>query len=385
MITIAATDLKALALTKSEACVSIYMPLHGSQPDSKQDPIRFKNLLNRAEEVLLARGMRRPDISALLKEPRELEENALIWHADGRKGLAVLIEPGALRCLRSHESFDETMRVGERFHLGPLVRALADSGQFLVLAISANTVRLYRGDQHAFEPLLLPEGVPKNLKEVERGSQFDKGLQFHTSAPSSLAGAHVGIMHGHGLPKDDQKMLWTEYLRSVVRHLDPVLHDKSAPLALAAVDYVHPLFQEVCQYPNLVSTGVTGSPDELSETELHRRALDAVRHALTSGKQHALDRYRELEATVRVAYHIETILPALEQGRVEVLFASREAHIWGRFEGENAVSLHRGEEPGDVDLLDLAISETIAKGGTAYVIDRNEVPSREPVAAILRW
>ena len=385
MITIAATDLKALALTKSEACVSIYMPLHGSQPDSKQDPIRFKNLLNRAEEVLLARGMRRPDISALLKEPRELEENALIWHADGRKGLAVLIEPGALRCLRSYESFDEIVRVGERFHLGPLVRAFADSGQFLLLAISANTVRLYRGDQHAFEPLLLPEGVPKNLKEVERGSQFDKGLQFHTSAPSSLAGAHVGIMHGHGLPKDDQKMLWTEYLRAVVSIWILFCTARRRRWSWRQSTTCIRLFREACQYHNLVSTGVTGSPDELSETELHRCALDAVRPALTSGKQHALDRYRELEATVRVAYHIETILPALEQGRVEVLFASREAHIWGRFEGENAVSLHRGEEPGDVDLLDLAISETIAKGGTAYVIDRNEVPSREPVAAILRW
>jgi len=385
MMTIAASDLRALAATKYGACVSVFMPLHGSQPDSKQDPIRFKNLLNQAEEKLLARGMRGADVTSLLKEAREMIENGHVWHADGRKGLAVLIEPKAVRCSRSYQSFDEIVRVGERFHLGPLVRSFADSGQFLLLAISANSVRLYRGDQHALEPLALPEPMPKSLREVEQGSQFDKGLQFHTAAPSSLAGSHVGIMHGHGSPKDDQKTLWGEYLRNVVQHLEPVLHGKSAPLVLAAVDYVHPIFRATCRFPHLANAGVTGSPDELSELELHRRAVDAVRPELSADLKKALDRYRELEPTPRVAFHIETVLPAIEQGRVEILFAADESHIWGRFDGQNQVSVHRSEEPGDVDLLDLAICETIAKGGSAYVIERDRVPSRDPVAAILRW
>jgi Bacterial archaeo-eukaryotic release factor family 6 len=385
MITIAKTDIPTLAAVHREPCVSIYMPLHGSQPDSKQDHIRFKNLLHQAEEKLIARGMKRTDIASLLGEARELIEGGRAWHADGRKGLAVLIEPNATRCSRSYETLPEAVRVGKRFNLGPLVHAFADSGQFLVLAISANDVHLYRGDRHALELLPLPEPMPKSLKEVEQGSEFDKGLQFHTAAPSSLAGSHVGIMHGHGAPKDDHKTLWSEYLRSIVHHLEPVLHGKSAPLVLAAVDYVHPIFRTVCTYPHLTGAGVSGSPDELSEAELHRKAVDAVSPELTADLKKALDRYRELEPTTRVAFHIETVLPAIEQGRVELLFAAGETQIWGRVDGQKQVLVHRSEESGDVDLLDLAICETIAKGGAAYVIERDDVPSRDPVAAILRW
>lgn len=97
-----------------------------------------------------------------------------------------------------------------------------------------------------------------------------------------------------------------------------------------------------------------------------------------------LNRYRELQATTRVAYHIETVLPAVDHGRVEVLVADRDAQIWDRLDEQNQVSVHRFEESGDVDLLDVAISETIAKRGTAYVIDQDQVPSRDAVAAILR-
>ena len=44
------------------------MPLQGSQRDSQQDVIRLKNLINQADEMLAARGMRRPEIDALLEE-----------------------------------------------------------------------------------------------------------------------------------------------------------------------------------------------------------------------------------------------------------------------------------------------------------------------------
>jgi hypothetical protein len=170
-----------------------------------------------------------------------------------------------------------------------------------------------------------------------------------------------------------------------VHHLEPALRGNSMPLVLAAVDYVHPLFREVYRNPNLVPNGVIGSPDELSESELHRRALEVAGPALKAVRQQALDRYRALQTTARVAHHVETVLPAAEKGRVEVLFAANGAQIWGHAAGPHAPCTHRVQEQGDVDLLDLAIGETIATGGTAYIIDGDAVPSREAVAAILRW
>lgn len=127
--------------------------------------------------------------------------------------------------------------------------------------------------------------MPKSVRQVEEGTQFEKGPQLHTAAPPSLAVVQVGIIHGHGMPKDEHKMLCEEYLRSVVRHLDPILHRQSSPLALAAVDYVHPLFRAVCRYAHLVHDGVIGSPEELSDDELDRRAVEVLgRHFVPAWK-----------------------------------------------------------------------------------------------------
>ncbi len=206
-----------------------------------------------------------------------------------------------------------------------------------------------------------------------------------TRRQRTASGGAVGIAHGHGTPKDDQKTLLTEYLRSVVRHLEPVLRHESSPLVLAAVKSLQPIFRELCRYPYLLPEGVVASPDSLSESELHRRAIKAGGPNQQANLQAAHDRYVQLQATDRVAYHIEQILPATEHGRVEVLFTASDSHIWGQFDGAETVTVHGDRQPHDVDLLDLAVSKTIERGRSVYVVDRKAVPSREPLAAILQW
>jgi hypothetical protein len=95
-------------------------------------------------------------------------------------------------------------------------------------------------------------------------------------------------------------------------------------------------------------------------------------------------RYEQLQRTDRIASQIETVLPAAERGRVEVLFAAQGTHIWGRGDGESDIQVHRKPEPGDDDLLDAAVAQTIAHGGVVHIVDAKDVPSRGPVAAIVR-
>jgi hypothetical protein len=385
MIAIRPEDLRKLAAPRRDRCVSIYMPLHGSQPDSQQDVIRLKNLLDQARDALRARSMRQTDIDALLEEPRALETNGLFWRFTGKKGLVLLIEPKVLNWGRSHIAFDEFLAVEKRFHLAPLVRAFSEPELLLVLTVSANAVGLYRADQETLTPIPLPDSFPRSLREVEKGTEFDKGLQYHTSAAHGIGGARIGIAHGHGTPKDDRKTLLTEYLRTVVRHLEPVLRHESSPLVLMAVKSLQPIFRELCRYPYLLPEGIIASPDSLSESELHRRAIEAAGPNRQAVLQAARDRCVQLQATDRVAYHIEQILPATDHGRVEVLFAASGSHIWGQFDGAEMVTVHGDRQPDDIDLLDLAVSKAIEHGRSVYVVDPKVVPSREPLAAILQW
>ena len=317
-------------------------------------------------------------------EARQLETNSLFWRSTGKKGLVLLIEPGSLNWGRSHVAFEEFLTVQKRFHVAPLVRSSFVPEGFLVLALSDNTVSLYRADQDSLTPVQLPKSFPESLSDVEKGTEFEKGLQYHTSAAHGKSGIRVGIAHGKGTPKDDRKTLLTEYVRSVVRHLEPLLKDESSPLVLAAVRSIQPIFRQLCRYPYLLSEGVAGSPDSLSKTDLHRRSLEVAGPNRQASLEEDRKRYTQMAATDRIASHIEQILPATSQGRVDVLFAASGSHIWGRFNGSDTVAVHPQQQPDDIDLLDLAVAKTLENGRSVYVLDPDVLPCREPIAAILR-
>jgi hypothetical protein len=59
---------QALLQPPSSPCVSLYLPTHPG--GAEQDLIRWKNLLQEAEERLAAGGMRRGDVRELLEPAR---------------------------------------------------------------------------------------------------------------------------------------------------------------------------------------------------------------------------------------------------------------------------------------------------------------------------
>ena len=251
---------------------------------------------------------------AFLAEARQLETNSLFWRSTGKKGLVLLIEQDCLHWSRSHLAFEEFVAVQKHFHVSPLVRASFEPELVFVLALSDNTVSLYRTERDSLTHVRLPESFPKSLSEVEKGTEFNKGRQYHTSAGHGKNGVRVGIAHGHATPKDEHRTLLTEYVRSVVRHLEPLLKGESSPLVLAADRSIQVIFRELCRYPYLVSEGVNCSPDSLSQTELHRRSLEAAGPNRQESLEVDRNRYAQIAATDRVASQIEQILPATDPG-----------------------------------------------------------------------
>ena len=97
-------------------------------------------------------------------------------------------------------------------------------------------------------------------------------------------------------------------------------------------------------------------------------------------------RYRELLGTGRTSNDIEQILPAANEGRVETLLVSLESQSWGVVDAETgAVHLHDSCEAGDEDLLDTAAVLTLSQRGTVYALNRDEMPSGAPIAAVFRY
>jgi hypothetical protein len=385
MLTIRSADLPAVARQQGGLRVSIYTPVHRSQPDSKQDAPRLANLIKQAGAELQRRGWKRPQIEKLLEGCSQLADNSVFWRSPAGKGLCLLAAPEEdLRFAWSSAPFAELLAVDERFHLGPLIDALSVPSEFRVLCLSENTVRLFRGDRQKLYELKLPKEAPLSLREALEGTEFDQGLQRHTTAPTGAPGVPATVVHGHGSPKDEQKTLTTEYLRAVLRHLDPLIRQDPSPLVLVAVDSMQAIVRDLWHPQPLLKEGVTGSPDELHPTRIHRQALELVDRERQAMVADAIGRYQRLAGTGRVALHLEPVVSAALAGRVETIFAARGAHVWGSSDGDR-IAIHAIREAQDTDLLDLAVCRTMADDGQAFIVDRSQVPSGDLVAAILRW
>jgi hypothetical protein len=380
-------ELKALLSWRNEPCVSVYMPLHRAGAETQQEPIRLKNLLRKAETQLVERGMRAPEAKVLLKPAVDLQSDEQFWVYHRADGLALFVAPGLFHHYRVPHSFDELAVVGETFHVKPLLRLFADEGRFYLLALSQKAVQLYEGGRLGLTPLSLPDGCPTSLEEAQGGAQFDRSLQHHASAPGGDGGM-VGMVHGHA-PEDLKKKWLEKYVRTVAKHVDALLKGERRPLILAAVDYYQPMLRDVLSYPHVVEQGVVGSPDHWGQQELHERAWAIAEPWFTQRCNDAAQRHRQLSGTDRAPTELEQIVPAAHAGRVEVVFAAQSKQVWGIHQTETGrVEFHEQPQPGDVDLLNLAVEQTLLHGGDAYVVDAASLPGSAPqrvAAALLRW
>jgi hypothetical protein len=147
-----------LALGRRGPCVSVFLPTHRAGREVEQAPIRLKNLLRQATDVLKSHGVRAPEIDRLLAPLRGLLDDRLFWQYQS-DGLAPFSRPGWWRSFRVPLNLPELAVVDDYFHVTPLVPLLAGDGHFFVLALSQNQIRLLEGTRDRVEEVDLP-GVP---------------------------------------------------------------------------------------------------------------------------------------------------------------------------------------------------------------------------------
>jgi hypothetical protein len=373
-------ELLALAEERGGLRVSIYLPTHGPGAGEQQDAIRLRNLLRDAERRLAVAGLRRRQASDLLAPGIGLAGDTAFWR-DAGDGIALFLAADGSHRLGLPYHPRELLVVGPRFHVKPLLPLFCGDGRFHVLALSQRRVRLFEGDREGLREMRLP-GVPAGLAEAMRFDDRQEQLQLHETGPARPGGRPAAMFHGHGVGADDAKDRILRYFREVDHGVHGALRDGRAPLVLAAVDYLRPLYRAISTYPHLLEEGISGNPDQLDPGTLHARAWRVVSDRFLSGQQAAAARYRALEGGDRATNDLRRIVPAAVAGRVETLLVPMSTERWGGADpATGAVRLHRKPRPGDVDLLDLAAVETLRHGGTAYPLE----PGRTRPAATLRY
>ncbi len=378
-------EVRDLLEHRSGPCVSIFLPTVQAGAETLQNPIRLKNLLRAAEELLAERGTRRTELDELLEPLRALVGDGEFWQHQSA-GLALFRAPDLLRGYRLPLPFAELAVVEDRFYLKPLFPLLDGDGRFYVLALSMSDVRLLEGTRGSVREVDLGPRVPRSVTEAVGEAFGQKPLLFAASGPARRREG-APVFHGHGVTEDDTKVEIEKFLHRVESGLMDLPIDHQAPLVLAGVDYLLPLYRAVSEHPNVVPEAILGNPEEQRAEELHAAAWKLVEPLFLESRRREADRYRALASKGRAGSRLAEVLGGAHDGRVEALFVARGERRWGSWDAQDRkVVLHGEQSPGNEDLLDLAAVQTFLHRGEVFAVPPEEVPEPgEPLAAIFRW
>ena len=386
---ISKSDLRNLLAHDGVPRLSLYMPTH--RAGSQEDPIRFKNLLDQAEERLSEYGLRGPEVQEFLEPARnQVAMEEAFWQQGD--GLALFMAPRLLQYYRLPLDFEESLMVGKRFYLKPIFKVFQDSGHFYILALSQNEVRLLEGTKYGLNEIEVAQ-LPASRADALKWDNPERQTQSHIVGAGNR-GAHQGrpdvMFHGHGVGHDDEKSDILRYFQQVDKGLSEFLADKQEPLILAGVDYLLPIYQEANSYRNLVDERIDGNPENLRRETLHARAWELLAPRFKMEQQEAFELYRQQFATGtgRASKDIREILPAAYGGRVGRLFLREQAEIWGQYDlANNRVEVHSERKPDSEDLSNMAAVYSFQNDAAIYVVDASgdEMPDQTPIAAVFRY
>jgi hypothetical protein len=377
---------------KAGACgyISMFMPTYRSGADMRQGPARLKNLTKQAEEKLAATGVRSSDTGTMLSSVRSLANDSFFWQNQA-DGLAVFIGPDVFRYYRVPITLKELSVVSSRFHIKPLYPLLMEDGRFYILTVSQKEVKMFQCTRFGYREVVLPESVPVSLAEATKYEELERTQQFHGHLGDRVYHGHIGleasgaIMTSHGRTvTEENKDRLSRYFRDIDRGLREIMHDETAPLIFSGVDYLFPIYKQANTYQRLLDTVVPGNPGRLSIRDIHSKCLDVLKPIFGQAKAQAIRRYDMLMGTGLATTEAREIVENSFYGKIDTLLVDESRELWGVFNRESGTAaFHAAPEPCDEDLLDFAVTNTITKKGSTFVLKRDEIPGLT-VAAILR-
>lgn len=377
-------DLAELMQTREDPCVSIYLPTYRAGVETKQGRIRLKNLLHEAELRLIDSGWRSPEAKSFVRPVQDLIFDQQFWQ-EQRDGLAIFLSRTLFFYYSLPLHFEDALFIGKHFHLKPLLPLLSGDGQFYVLALSLNDVRVFQCTRASVKELEIDE-IPHSLAEAMKYDDPERQLQSHSNTLEGTNIKSAAVFHGQGTAQDDDKINILHYFRLIDRGLHDLLRQEKAPLVLMGVDFLLPIYREANRYAYLTDEVIPGNPEELSAEDIQTLAWPLVEHYFHKAEQEALSYYGPFMGTGRTVHDVAKAAPAAQNGQIELLFLADGMQQWGSYDPAiNAVVLHSQAEIGDEDLYDFTVMQTIIHGGTVYIMDRGKVPDGQNMAALLRY
>lgn len=373
---------KDLALYQAPCCITIYLGTHnaGVEVNERYDAISFKNALQKAEVMLNERNIQTTVVKAMLEPGYALLRNDAFWLQQS-PGLALFIADGYFKYIKMPFAADDYIAIEDTFYVTPLIPAIIRKEFYYLLVISKKQCKLFKAD--AFNMQHIPvEGLPKGLAE-ELGDT-DVETTFRTGGRGSTGANFHGMGGGNN---NDDKAYIANYLEAVDDVIwQQVLHNETAPLLLAGVEYLIPIYKSVSDYNHIWDDALTGNHEYDDIPALYKQSCEIMQPYFQQRVNKALENYGNQSATQLTSSIKVDIIPAAYYGKTAQLFVTKGEHIWGTFnEMENKITYLNEKDANAQDLIDNTVVKTLLNGGEVFLLERDKMPGNTSLAAIFRY
>jgi hypothetical protein len=272
-----------------------------------------------------------------------------------------------------------------------LLPVLNGDGRFFLLSFDQKETKLYECTKYSIKELNIPDTIV-SFDELLEFSETERSVQFHSSTGQVTAKGRTGdraaMFHGHGRGGDEaiHKKNLLDFAYVVEKGVHKVIRDETAPLVIAAVEYLIPLYKKANSYPYLNDNHLPINPEDFSNDKLHEKAWDLMKPVFEETSKKAFGKYEQFSGNDKASSNIEDIIKASLGNRVEYLWVNLDEQKWGIFnDAEQSIRLEEKSTPENKDLLDFAAAQTLLNNGTVYALKRDQMPVRKSALAVFRY
>jgi hypothetical protein len=248
-------ELKELVDQPQGLCISMYMPTIQVGSDTKQNSVRFKNLIRQAEAQLEQHASHSVDPTPFFAPALDLDNNEFWQHQSA--GLALFVAEGFFRFYCVPIEINELVVVSDRFHLKPLIPLLSGDDRFYILTLGQRDVRLLEANRYGITREVEIDDIPKSMDEALQYDETSKDQQRRQEGGAGRAGLQGGgSYHGQGADRENVKEDLLQYFLLVDKALHDFFRNRRAPLVLAGINYLLPIYHEANTYNFIVEAGI---------------------------------------------------------------------------------------------------------------------------------
>jgi len=353
---------------RADACVSIYVETTPLSQHVDASRTQLSNLFVTGRDQLEEAGFDKRRLAVLTEYIDDLLDDEEFWRLQSNS-LAVFATPDSLQTFRLANRLSPMVRVSDRFHLNPLLRAITFQHTAYVLAASESMVRLIE---------ILPDTAPSQVKVP--GLPRDAASAVRKSTLNDRG--HSGRIHG----TEGQNVRLRQYARQIDAALRPVLAGRDTPLILAAADRLASIYRSVNSYPNLLADHIATATDHTTNDEL----ADAAREILDQANAQEIAKLRALfeqrAGMNRATTDLSDAARAASYGAIEILLVDINSDVPGRVDdATGAISFADGPSASTYDVIDEIAARALSTGARVLGVRKADLPDNSSLAAILRF